>query len=201
MKVLIVDDHPVVRAGLRALLATRFEVVGEAADGVEAVRLVAALRPCVVLMDLQLGDGMDGITATRQIAGQTRVVVLTTYDTDADVLRAIEAGAAGYLLKEAPPEELFRALRTAMTGEVALSPAVASRMARRVRAPQIALSAREIEILELIAAGRSNRDIGRMLFISEATVKTHVKHVFNKLGVDCRTAAVRTAVDRRLIRL
>ncbi|GLZ34409.1 DNA-binding response regulator [Lentzea sp. NBRC 105346] len=206
MKVLIVDDHPVVRAGLRALLSAtgEFDVVGEAEDGATAVRLAASLRPCVVLMDLQLGSGVDGVTATRQIMAldsPPKVVVLTTYDSDADILRAVEAGATGYLLKESPPEELFAALRTAWSGEMALSPPVASRMMRRVRAPQLALSQREIEILELIAAGRSNREVSRMLFISEATVKTHLAHVYDKLGVDSRTAAVKAAVDRRLIRL
>lgn len=155
-------------------------------------------------MDLQMGAGMDGVEATRRIAGLSdppRVIVLTTYDSDADILRAVEAGAAGYLLKESPPEELFAALRTAASGETVLSPPVASRLMRRFRAPQLAPSQREIEILELLAAGRSNREISRALFISEATVKTHLAHVYDKLGVDSRTSAVRVAVERRLIRL
>lgn len=206
LRIVLADDHPVVRAGLRALLAGQedFQVVGEAADGAEAVRLVAALAPTLVLMDLQLGDGIDGVEATRQITTAvtgTRVIVLSTYDSDADILRAVEAGAVGYLVKDSPPEELFRALRTAAAGGTALSPPVASRLIRRFRAPQLALSRREIEILELLAAGASNREISRALFISEATVKTHLAHVYDKLGVDSRTAAVRVAVDRRLIRL
>ncbi|MEV4889247.1 response regulator transcription factor [Nonomuraea sp. NPDC055795] len=206
MRILLVDDHPVVRAGLAAMLAAQkdFTVAGEAAEGEEAVRQSAYLAPDLVLMDLQMGEGIDGLEATRQIAalpGAPKVVVLTTYDSDADILRALEAGAVGYLLKESPPEELFAALRTAASGETALSPPVASRLAQRFRSPQLALSQREIEILELLAAGRSNREISKAMFISEATVKTHLAHVYDKLGVDSRTAAVRCAVERRLIRL
>ena len=160
-------------------------------------------RPEVILMDLRM-PGTDGVWATSRILAESdhsKVVVLTTYETDADILRAVEAGAAGYLLKEAPPDELFQALRTAATGETVLSPQVATRLMRRFRSPQLEPSQREIEILELLAAGRSNREISRALFISEATVKTHLAHVYDKLAVDNRTAAVRVAVERRLIRM
>jgi len=206
VRILLVDDHPVVRAGLRALLAPHadFEVVGDAADADEAVRMVGRLAPDLVLMDLKIGDGVDGVEATRRIVASgaaARVIVLTTYDSDADILRAVEAGAAGYLLKDSDPEELFQAIRTAAAGETAMSPPIASRLVRRFRAPERALSQREIEILELLAGGASNREISRKLFISEATVKTHLAHVYDKLGVDSRTAAVRVAVERRLIRM
>jgi DNA-binding NarL/FixJ family response regulator len=206
VRIVLADDHPVVRAGLRALLAAQADlrVVGEAADGAEAVRLAERYRPDIVLMDLQMGDGIDGVEATRRILAlpePPRVIVLTTYDSDADILRAVEAGAAGYLLKESRPEELFHALRTAAAGETVLSPPVASRLMSRFRSPQVALSQREIEILELLAAGASNREISHKLFISEATVKTHLAHVYDKLGVDSRTAAIHAAVQRRLIRI
>ncbi|OLB76475.1 MAG: DNA-binding response regulator [Actinobacteria bacterium 13_2_20CM_2_71_6] len=206
LRIVLADDHPVVRAGLRALLAAQedLRVVGEAADGAEAVRLAEQYAPDIVLMDLQMGDGIDGVEATRRILAlpePPRVIVLTTYDSDADILRAVEAGAAGYLLKESRPEELFHALRTAAAGETVLSPPVATRLMSRFRSPQVALSQREIEILELLAAGASNREISRKLFISEATVKTHLAHVYDKLGVDSRTAAIHAAVQRRLIRI
>ncbi|MQY02896.1 response regulator [Actinomadura macrotermitis] len=204
--VLIADDHPVVRAGLCALLGAEpgIEVVGEAADGAAAVRQAGLLRPDLVLMDLRLGPGMDGVEATRRILAlpdPPRVLVLTTYDSDADIARAVAVGAAGYLLKAGPPEELFRGVRTAARGETALSPEVATRLLNRVRDPAPALSPREIEILELVARGLSNRAIAKELFISEATVKTHLVHVFAKLGVETRTAAVTVAAERRLIRL
>lgn len=206
VRVTIVDDHPVVRAGLRALLDGEpdIEVVAEAADGAEAVRRVGLVPTDLVLMDLQLGEGIDGVEATRRVLAlpdPPRVLVLTTYDSDADISRAIAAGAAGYLLKAGPPEELFQGIRTAARGETALSPRVATRLMDRVREPGPALSPREIEILELLATGLSNQRIARRLFISEATVKTHLVHIFAKLGVDTRTAAVTAAVERRLIRL
>ncbi|WP_412541778.1 response regulator transcription factor [Longispora sp. K20-0274] len=205
MRVLLVDDHPVVRAGLRALLAglPDLEVVGEAGTGEEALALVAALRPDVVLMDLQLGPGIDGVTTTERVLAlpdPPRVLILTTYDTDADIVRAVAAGATGYLLKDAPPDELFRAVRAAAAGETALSGPVASRLARRVREPGLTLSPREVEILQLLAEGLTNEQIAARLFISRATVKTHLVHIFGKLGVDSRTAAVTTAIERRLIR-
>jgi DNA-binding NarL/FixJ family response regulator len=206
LRILLADDHPVVRAGLRALLSAQddLRVVGEAADGAEAVHLAEQHHPDLVLMDLQMGDGLDGVEATRRITAlpqPPRVIVLTTYDSDADILRAVEAGAAGYLLKDSRPDELFQALRTAAAGETVLSPPVASRLISRFRSPKVALSQREIEILELLAAGASNREISRTLFISEATVKTHLAHVYDKLGVDSRTAAIHAAVQRRLIRI
>ncbi|MFI0470265.1 response regulator [Saccharopolyspora sp. 5N102] len=206
VRVLVVDDHPVVRAGLQALLAgdAGIEVVGEAATAVEAVRLADAFRPDVVLMDLQLGDGVEGVEATRRLLAldtPPRVLVLTTYDADTDITRAIDAGATGYLLKAGPPEELFQAIRAAAQGKTMLSPEIASRLLQRSRAPEQSLSAREVEILELLAQGLGNKELAKKLFISEATVKTHLVHIYSKLGVDSRMAAVSAAVERRLIRL
>ena len=206
IRLLIADDHPVVRDGLRGMLAGEadFEVVGEAASGVEAVRLTERERPDVVLMDLQMPE-MDGATATAEIAARfpgTRVLVLTTYDADADILRAVEAGATGYLLKDTPRERLFPAIRAAARGETVLAPTVATRLVSRMRRPaEEALTAREIEVLELVARGSSNADIAAALFISEATVKTHLLHTFAKLGVDDRTAAVVAALERGIIAL
>ncbi|RKN39120.1 response regulator [Micromonospora endolithica] len=204
VRLLIVDDHPVVRDGLRGMFTgdPGFEVVGEAADGAEALALTATLRPDVVLMDLRM-PVMDGVTATARLtrAGQgAQVLVLTTYDTDADVLPAIEAGATGYLLKDAPREELIRAVRAAARGESVLSPSVAGRLMGRLRAPaEEPLSQRELEVLTLVARGSSNREAAARLFISEATVKTHLLHVYAKLGVNDRAAAVATAYDRGLL--
>ncbi|GAA4928333.1 DNA-binding NarL/FixJ family response regulator [Nonomuraea thailandensis] len=206
MRLFLVDDHPVVRAGLVALLGGEddIEVVGEASGADEALSGIAERRPDVVLMDLQLGDGVDGVEATRRIRAlpsPPQVLVLTTYETDADVMRAVAAGATGYLLKVCPPEELFQGVRAAARGESVLSAKVAARMMRRLRDPGPALSVREVEILELLASGAGNREIARRLFITEATVKTHLVHIYGKLGVDTRTAAVTAAVERRLIRL
>lgn len=206
LRLLVVDDHPVVRAGLRALLGARpdLDVVAEAATADEAVRQAAAVRPDVVLMDLQLGDGVDGVAATERLLAlpdPPRVLVLTTYDTEDDIMRAIEAGATGYLLKDCPPEEIFRAVHAAAAGQTVLSPPVAARLMSRMRGSQPTLSAREVEILTLLARGLANRQISRELFISEATVKTHLVHIYAKLGVDSRTAAVHAAVERKLIRL
>ncbi|WP_067168769.1 response regulator [Microtetraspora niveoalba] len=206
MRLFLVDDHPVVRAGLVALLGGEddMEIVGEAAGGSEALREIAARKPDVVLMDLQLGDGIDGVEVTRRILelpSPPRVLVLTTYETDADIMRAVDAGATGYLLKACPPEELFQGIRAAAEGETVLSAKVATRMMKRMREPAPALSAREVEILELLASGAGNREIARRLFVTEATVKTHLVHIYGKLGVDTRTAAVTAAVERRLIRL
>ena len=206
IRLLIVDDHPVVRDGLRGMLASEadFEVVGEAASGAEAVLLTERERPDVVLMDLQM-PGVDGATATAEIAARfpdTRVLVLTTYDTDADILRAVEAGATGYLLKDTPRERLFPAIRSAARGETVLAPTVATRLVNRMRVPaEEALTSREIEVLELVARGSSNADVAASLFISEATVKTHLLHIFAKLGVDDRTAAVVSALERGIIAL
>ncbi|QMU75948.1 response regulator transcription factor [Streptacidiphilus sp. PB12-B1b] len=211
IRVLLVDDHPVVRRGLRALLEElpELEPVGEAADGDEALRLLNRLRqaggprPDVVLMDLQMGAGMNGVEATRRITAlpdPPSVLVLTVYSTDADILAAVEAGATGYLLKDAPPEELAAAVRAAARGETVLAPPVAARLMGRVRAGRPALSPRETEILELLAEGLANRQISKRLFISEATVKTHLVHVYDKLGVDSRTAAVAAAISSGLLR-
>lgn len=201
---LIVDDHPVVRDGLRGMFRSDpcFEVLGEAADGVEAVALVERLDPDVVLMDLRMpgGNGVDAIAELNRRGSRARVLVLTTYDTDSDTLPAIEAGATGYLLKDAPRDDLFTAVRAAAQGRTVLSPAVASRLVSRVRAPgNEALSTREREVLALVAKGTSNRAIAAELFISEATVKTHLTHIYGKLGVKDRAAAVATAYGRGIL--
>ncbi|WP_338701967.1 response regulator transcription factor [Streptomyces sp. Q6] len=205
IRLLLADDHPVVRAGLRAVLAAEpdFEIVAEAPSAERAVELAGAGGVDVVLMDLQFGAGMHGSQATALIAALPegpRVLVLTTYDTDADILAAVEAGAAGYLLKDAPPEELAAAVRTAASGRSALAPAVALRLMDRMRAPAEALSRRELEVLQLVRDGLSNADIARELFLSQATVKSHLVHVYAKLGVDSRTSAVAAATSRGLMR-
>ncbi|MFI7500891.1 response regulator [Streptomyces sp. NPDC049687] len=205
VRLLLCDDHAVVRAGLRALLSSAegIEVVGEAGGGEEALALASRLRPDVVLMDLQLGEGMDGVTAIRRLAAEgspaPRVLVLTMFDTDADITRAIEAGATGYLLKAERPEELFAAIHSAATGRTALSPPVADRLLARMRSPAPTLSEREHEILGQLARGLGNREIARALFISEATVKTHLGRIYAKLGVETRAGAVAVAKERRLL--
>ncbi|MEU5901407.1 MULTISPECIES: response regulator transcription factor [Streptomyces] len=205
VRLLVCDDHVVVRAGLLALLgsAPDIEVVGEAGTGEEAVALAAKLTPDVVLMDLQLGEGIDGVEATRRITSSPppapHVLVLTTYDTDADITRAIEAGATGYLLKAERPEELFSAIQAASQGRTALSPPVASRVMARMRAPRPTLTDRERDILGQLSQGLGNRDIARALFISEATVKTHLGRIYDKLGVDTRAGAVAVAKEQRLL--
>ncbi|MEU2110562.1 response regulator transcription factor [Streptomyces sp. NPDC019507] len=206
ISVLIVDDHPVVRDGLRGMFesAAGFAVLGEAADGVEGVALAERLDPDVVLMDLRMpgGGGVDAIAELARRGARTKVLVLTTYDTDADTLPAIEAGATGYLLKDAPREELFTAVRAAAEGRTVLSPAVASRLVSRVRSPaprDEPLSAREREVLVLVARGTSNREIAAELFISEATVKTHLTHIYGKLAVRDRASAVAAAYDRGIL--
>ena len=206
IRLMIADDHPVVRDGLRAMLASQpdFQVVGEAADGAVAVKLAAELAPDVILMDLRM-PALDGVSAIRQIRTQqpsARILVLTTYDTDADILPAIEAGATGYLLKDAPRDELFRAIRATAAGEAVLAPAVAKRLMVKMRAPaEEKLSARELEVLGLVASGASNSGIAQALHISEATVKSHLLHIFGKLGVADRTAAVTAALRRGVLRL
>ncbi|HEV2781229.1 MAG TPA: response regulator transcription factor [Actinophytocola sp.] len=201
---LIVDDHPVVRDGLRGIFSGdgRFEVLGEAANGAEAITLTQAHRPDVVLMDLRMPE-VDGVTAIAELARRgvpSRILVLTTYDTDSDVLPAIEAGATGYLLKDAPREELFRAVEAAARGQAVLSPAVATRLMGQMRAPSPdSLSQRELEVLGLIARGSTNKEAAAALFISEATVKTHLLHVYAKLGVNDRAAAVAVAFERGLL--
>ncbi|MEU0601163.1 response regulator transcription factor [Streptomyces sp. NPDC006393] len=205
VRLVLCDDHAVVRAGLRALLgsAEGVEVVGEADSGAEAVALAAKLVPDVVLMDLQLGAGMDGVEATRRItadsAGAVHVLVLTTYDTDADITRAIEAGATGYLLKAERPEELFTAIHSAAAGRTTLSAPVAHRVMARMRSPRPGLTDRERDILGQLARGLTNRDIAKALFLSEATVKTHLGRIYDKLGVDTRAGAVAVAKEQRLL--
>ncbi|MEV8613948.1 response regulator transcription factor [Amycolatopsis sp. NPDC051373] len=201
---LIADDHPIVRDGLRGIFTGEhgFEVLGEAANGAEAVTLAVSLKPDVVLMDLRMPgtDGVSAITELARLGNPARVLVLTTYDTDSDVLPAIEAGATGYLLKDAPREELFRAVRATARGEAVLSPAVASRLMGQMRAPaKEPLSQREIEVLTLVARGSTNKDAAKKLFISEATVKTHLIHAYAKLGVKDRAAAVAVAFERGLL--
>jgi len=205
IRLLLADDHPVVGAGLRAVLETEadFQVVAEAPTAEQAITLAAELDVDVVLMDLQFGAGMHGSAATAVITARPaapHVLVLTTYDTDADILAAIEAEAVGYLLKDAPPEELATAVRTAAAGKSALAPAIALRLMDRMRAPDAALSRREIEVLQLVADGHSNLQISQQLFLSQATVKSHLAHIYTKLAVDSRTAAVAAATTRGLIR-
>jgi DNA-binding NarL/FixJ family response regulator len=204
IRVLVVDDHPVVRSGLVGMLAVEedLEVVGEAADGEEAVTRVAALTPDVVLMDLRM-PRLDGAGATARIVADhpaSKVLVLTTYDTDTDILRAVEAGATGYLLKDTPRVQLVDAVRAAARGETVLAPTVAARLVSRLRGPAPEpLTPREIEVLAAVAQGLSNAEIGRSLFIAEATVKTHLLRAFAKLGVDDRTRAVTVAMKRGLL--
>lgn len=206
IRLVVADDHPIVRAGISGLIATQpdFELVGEASDGAEAVAVTLRTAPDVLLIDLQMPN-VDGVGAIRAVLDRlpsVRVLVLTTYDSDADVLRAVEAGATGYLLKETPSEELFRAIRATARGESALSPSVASRLVERARRPnEPALSPRELEVLALVARGTSNKLIARDLSISETTVKTHLLHIFAKLGVDDRTAAVTLAVSKGMLRI
>jgi DNA-binding NarL/FixJ family response regulator len=204
IKLLIVDDHPVVRDGLRGMFAgdPQFAVLGEAATGAEALTVAEAVHPDVILMDLRMPQmsGVTAIAALRQRGITARVLVLTTYDTDSDVLPAIEAGATGYLLKDAPRDELVRAVRAAARGEAVLSPSVASRLMRKIRRPaEEPLSQREMEVLGLIARGATNREAATQLFISEATVKTHLLHVYAKLGVNDRAAAVAAAFERGIL--
>jgi DNA-binding NarL/FixJ family response regulator len=202
--VLIVDDHPVVRDGLRGMFAgdERFTVLGEAGNGHEALAVAGSVDPDVVLMDLRMPemDGVSTIRALKERGSRARVLVLTTYDTDSDVLPAIKAGATGYLLKDTPREELFRAVTAAARGESVLSPAVAGRLMGSLRSPaKEPLSQRELEVLGLIARGCSNRETAGRLFISEATVKTHLLHAYAKLGVRDRAAAVAAAFERGLL--
>lgn len=210
VRAVMVDDHPVVRAGLRAMLGEDdgIQVVAEASQGNEAVDVVARMvaegnPPDLVLMDLQLGAGMDGVAATRLLRQRCPglpVLILTTYDTEADILAAVEAGASGYMLKDAAPEEIHRAVHAAAEGRTALAPAVAARLMGRMRDESTSLSTREVELLELLTTGLSNQQIARQLFISVATVKTHLVHIYQKLGVDNRTAAVREASARGIVR-
>jgi DNA-binding NarL/FixJ family response regulator len=207
IRVLVADDHPIVRSGIVALLADAadLEVVAEVADGDDAVTAALSLRPDLVLMDLRM-PRMDGDRATALIlasAPEIRIIVLTTYESDESILRAIEAGASGYLLKAAPQEEILAGIRSVARGEVALSPAIATLLVRRVKTPaaatSVTLSDREKQVLTLVAAGQSNPAIARELFVSEATVKTHLLHTFSKLGVNDRTRAVTLAMELGLL--
>ncbi|MDX3005604.1 response regulator transcription factor [Kribbella solani] len=205
IRILLADDHPIVRAGLRAVLGTEagLAVVAEAATAEDAVRRAAEGGIDVVLMDLQFGQGMTGAEATALITARPdapRVLVVTTYGSDADILPAIEAGATGYLLKDAPPETLAAAVRTAAAGRTSLAPAVADRLLTRLRTPGTTLTRRETEVLVLVAEGLSNQAIGHRLHLTEGTVKSHLARIYTKLDVDSRTAAIATATDLGLIR-
>ena len=206
IRILISDDHPVVRAGLSGMINGEpgFKVVGEAGNGKEAIAMTGELNPDVVLMDLRMPE-MDGVTAIGHIKTdypEVNILVLTTYESDADILRAIEMGATGYLLKDTPREELFGAIRMVAQGQSPLAPGVAARLMQRVRNPEEeGLSTREIDVLELVARGTSNKEIAKQLWVSETTVKSHMLHIFDKLGVTDRTAAVTAALKRGIIRL
>lgn len=211
IRLMMVDDHPVVRAGLRALLEAdaEVEVVADVGSGDEALQALDRLVttgegvPDLVLMDLNLGDGIGGIETTRRLRAQhpdVQVLAVTTFDAEADVVGALEAGATGYVLKDAPTEALLDAVREAAAGRSVLSPEVQQLLVRRMAEPRTALSPRETEILEVLATGATNREAAKRLFISESTVKTHLVHLYEKLGVESRTAALRVARERRLIR-
>ncbi|MCT1776220.1 response regulator transcription factor [Brachybacterium sp. p3-SID957] len=205
IRIVLADDHPVVRAGLHAMLSDDpdLDMIGEAATPDDAVALATGLTPDVVLMDLQFGTDQTGADATRRIRALRNppaVLVLTNYDTDSDILGAVEAGASGYLLKDSPPEELIAAIHAAARGETALAPAIAGRLLARMRSPQPSLSARETEVLRLVADGATNNEIATQLHISDATVKSHLVHIYTKLDVSSRTAAVAAARDTGLLR-
>lgn len=206
IRIVLVDDHPVVRAGLRALVDGQDDLTVVAdVDGMDAAMdVVARERPDVVLMDLNLGEGRPGgaevTAAVRDLTDPPEVLVLTTYDTEADVMRALEAGARGYLLKDAPPDDLFAGIRATARGETVLAPSVAATLVRRTGPGSTAVTEREVEVLELLSRGMGNREIARQLFVSEATVKSHLTHIYTKLGVDTRAGAVAAAIERRIIR-
>ena len=206
IKIIIADDHPVVRSGLRALLSSQsdFEIAGEANNGEEAARLAIFLVPDLILMDLQMPilDGLGAIKRIRDQLPKANILVLTTYGTDSDILPALEAGAIGYLLKDTPPEQLFQAVRNAARGEMTLAPRVAEKVTQRLMSSsKNTLSSREIEVLELAAQGNPNKAIAKKLFITEATVKSHFVHIFSKLGVTDRTAAVTEALKKKIIKI
>lgn len=203
--IVLVDDHPVVRAGLRALIDSHdgLRVVGEAAGAAEAERVVLREHPQVVLMDLNLGSGVGGAEVTaslRALPEPPNVLVLTTYDTESDIMAALDAGATGYLLKDAPPAQLFAGIRATARGEPALAPSVAAALMRRASSPGPVVTEREVEVLELLSNGLGNKEIAKELFVSEATVKSHLAHVYAKLGVDTRAGAVAAAIEQRIIR-
>jgi DNA-binding NarL/FixJ family response regulator len=206
IRVLIIDDHPIVRSGLRAALDhdNSVQIVGEVDTGEAALDAVVTTQPDVVLMDLNLGAGIDGAEATRRLmtglSKPPRVLVLTAYESEGDILRAIEAGATGYLLKDADPDDLLAAIRTAAAGETVLAASVATRLVSRMRTPDLALTPRETQILQMVADGASNAAVAKTLFITLATIKSHLVQVFTKLGVDSRTAAGAEGRRRGLIR-
>jgi DNA-binding NarL/FixJ family response regulator len=207
IRIVLVDDHPVVRAGLRALIDGQGDlaVVGEAEGLEQALEVVvAADRPDVVLMDLNLGagriGGADATAALRGLDSPPEVLVLTTYDTESDILRALEAGARGYLLKDAPPKDLFDGIRATARGETVLAPSVAATLVRRTIPGASTITEREVEVLELLSGGLGNKEMASELFVSEATVKSHLSHIYTKLGVDTRAGAVAAAIERRIIR-
>lgn len=202
--VLLVDDHPVVRGGLRAVIdaGDSLRVIGEAATGEEAIALADDLRPDLVLCDLRLGNGIDGIRTTaalRALDPPPVVLILTTFDRDAEVLGAIEAGAAGYLLKDVDPEVIVEGIRRAAAGEMVLAPDLAARVLKGMRSPRPRLTDREVEVLRHLARGATNREIARTLFVTEATVKSHLAHIFTKLDVDSRSRAIHVAQETGLI--
>lgn len=204
VRVLLVDDHPIVRAGVRSLIDRREDiaVVGEAASGEEAIALARHLQPDVVLCDLRLGDGLDGVQTTRQLRAEhpaPAVIILTTFDRDAEILGAIEAGAAGYLLKDVAPDEIVQAIRRAAGGGLVLSPELSERVVAVSRAPRVRLTERELDVLRLLDTGSSNREIAKTLFVTEATVKTHLVHIFEKLGADSRARAIAIARDTGIL--
>ncbi|MFE2772761.1 response regulator [Microbacterium resistens] len=207
IRILLLDDHPVLRHGVRAVLDTQsdLEVVAEAGSAAEAEAAAAGHDLDVALVDLDLGAGRpDGIEATRTIrraSPRTEVLVFTAYDSDADIVRALDAGAAGYLVKDSRPAELFQAIRSAASGGTPLTGPIGARLMRRVERPDETLTPRELDVLTRAAAGLSNRDLARELHVSEATVKTHLHHAFTKLGADNRQAAIAAAVKRGIIRL
>lgn len=203
---MIADDHPVVRSGLRALLSSQpdFEIVADAENGEDAAKLAFSLIPDLILMDLQMPilDGIEAIKLIRDRLPKANILVLTTYGTDSDILPALEAGAIGYLLKDTPPEQLFQAIRIAASGEMTLAPRVAEKVTQRLtNSPKNTLSSREIEVLVLASQGNPNKEIAKKLFITEATVKSHFVHIFSKLGVTDRTAAVTEAVKKKIIKI
>jgi DNA-binding NarL/FixJ family response regulator len=204
LRLLLVDDHPIVRAGLRALFTAEggVEVVAEAATGEEAIALARHLNPDVVLCDLRLGEGMDGVETTRELRAlesAPAVVILTTFDRDTEILGAVEAGAGGYLLKDAPPAEIVGANPTAAAGRLIFSPEHTARVVQVMRSPRVKLTDREFDVLRLLDTGASNREIAKQLFVTEATVKTHLVHIFDKLGVDGRSRAVAIARETGLL--
>ncbi|MEZ5210623.1 response regulator transcription factor [Gordonia sp. (in: high G+C Gram-positive bacteria)] len=208
IRIMLVDDHPIVRAGLRAVLdpVPDFTVVGEAADADQAISLAAAGGVDVVLMDVRLAgtapglrDGIAATGAIRSGAASPRVLVLTTYASDADIVRAVDAGATGYLLKDTAPDTLIAGIRAAAAGDTVLGPPIAARLLDRMTTPGQALTARELEVVQQLAVGGSNREIAKRLFISEATVKSHLVHIFDKLGVTSRTKVVAVARERGLV--